>query len=148
VPNHVNRFDQVFPVAATVALNLIQRGEIRDQWLLPSALPKMSVGALACHLGRQVGRAAELLPAATDVPPLDSADAHYHRAAWVMSTSPDDPPNDRSADDAEAVLGAAALAGRSALALETVRHLLAAGLARDVSRRREIAPSRRALPPR
>jgi len=100
--------------------------------LLPSALPKMSIGALACHLGRQVIRAAELLPVVTDVPPLESVDTHYHRAAWVVSTSPDDPPNDRSADDAEAALGPAALADRSARALETVRRLLAAGTARDV----------------
>jgi len=57
---------------------------------------------------------------------------HYHRAAWVMSTSPDDPSNDRSADDAEAALGAAALADRTAEALETVRRLLVAGTARDV----------------
>jgi len=69
---------------------------------------------------------------ATDVPPLESADAHYRRAAWVMSTSPDDPPNDRSTDDAEAALGATALASRSAEAMETVRRLLADGTAHDV----------------
>ena len=130
--NPVNRLDAVFPVAAAVALDLIQRGEVRDQWVMPSVLPKMSIGALACHLGRQVVRAAEVLPVATDLLPLESADAHYDRAAWVMSTSPDDPPNDRSTDDAEAALGAAALAGQSARALESVRRLLAAGAARDV----------------
>jgi len=119
-------------MAAAVALDLIDLGEVRGQWLLPSALPKMSIGALACHLGRQVVRAAELLPVATDVPPLESADAHYHRAAWVMSTSPDDPPNDCSTDDAEAALGATALASRSAEAMETARRLLAEGTARDV----------------
>jgi hypothetical protein len=119
-------------MAAAVALDLIRRGEVRDQWLMPSALPKMSIGALACHLGRQVVRAAELLPVATDVLPLESVDAHYHRAAWVMSTSPDDPSNDRGTDEAEAALGAAALAGQSAQALETVRRLLVAGTARDV----------------
>ena len=130
--NRIDRLDAVFPVAAAVALDLIQRGEVRDQWLMPSVLPKMSIGALACHLGRQVVRCAELLPMATDVPPLESVDAHYRRAAWVMSTSPDDPSNDRSTDDAAAALGAAALAGRSAEALETVRRLLAARTARDV----------------
>src|SRR2546430_6422761 len=132
VQNQVNRLDAVFPVAAAVALDLIQRGEVRDQWLMPSVLPKMSIGTLACHLGRQVVRAAELLPVATDVLPLESADAHYHRAAWVMSTSPDDPSNDRSTDDAEAALGAEVLAGQSAGALATVRRLLAAGAVRDV----------------
>jgi hypothetical protein len=111
---------------------MIQRDEVHDQWALPSVLPKMSIGALACHLGRQVVRAAELLAVATDLPPLESVDAHYHRAAWVTSTSPDDPPNDRSTDDAEAALGAPALTARSAGALETVRRLLAGGMARDV----------------
>jgi hypothetical protein len=132
VQNRINRLDAAFPIAAAVALDLIQRSEVRDQWLLPSSLPKMSIGALACHLGRQVVRAAELLPVATDIPPLDCVDTHYDRAAWVMSTSPDDPPNDRSTDDAEAALGAAALAGRSSEALQTTRRLLADGTARDV----------------
>jgi hypothetical protein len=132
VQNRINRLDAAFPIAAAIAVEEIQRSEVRDQWLLPSALPKMSIGALACHLGRQVVRAAELLPVVTDVPPLDRVDTHYHRAAWVMSTSPDDPPNDRSTDDAEAALGAAALAGRSSGALQTVRRLLADGTASDV----------------
>ena len=128
----MTRLDGVFPIAGAVALDLIQRAEVCDQWRQPSALPKMSIGALACHLGRQVVRAAEVLPMATDVLPLESADAHYHRAAWVMSTSPDDPPNDRSTDDAEAAFGAAALRDRTAGALEEVRRLLTAGAARDV----------------
>jgi hypothetical protein len=132
VQNPVAQLDDAFPMAAVVALDLIRRGEVRGRWLLPSALPKMSNGTLACHLGRQVVRAAELLPSATDLPPLESADAHYHRAAWVMSTSPDDPPNDRSIDDAEAALGATALADRTAGALETVRRLLADEAAGDV----------------
>ncbi|MBO0772616.1 MAG: maleylpyruvate isomerase N-terminal domain-containing protein, partial [Actinobacteria bacterium] len=113
-------------------LELIQRPEVAGGWERPSALPKMSVGALACHLGRQPVRAAELLPVATGVPPLDSADAHYHRAAWVTSSSPDDPANDRSTDDAEAALGAAALTDRAAGALETVRRLLGGGTACEV----------------
>jgi hypothetical protein len=132
VENRADRLDSAFRVAAAVALDLIRRDEVRDRWLRPSVLPKMSVGALACHLGSQVVRAAELLPVATDVPALESADAHYHRAAWVTSTSPDDPPNDRTTADAQAALGAAALTERSAEALEIVRRLLADGTARDV----------------
>jgi hypothetical protein len=132
VCNDTTRLDSVFPIAGEVALDLIRRAEVSDQWRQPSALPKMSVGALACHLGRQVVRAAELLPVPTEVPPLDSVDAHYQRAAWVTTTSPDDPPNDRSADDTEAALGAAALRDRTAEALREVRGLLADGAARDV----------------
>lgn len=132
VRNQMTRLDTVFPVAGAVALDLIQRADVCDQWLQPSALPKMSVGALACHMGRQVVRAAELLPVPTDLPPLDSVDAHYQRAAWVTTTSPDDPPNDRSIDDTEAALGAAALKDRTAAALAEVRLLLEAGAAADI----------------
>ncbi|MGH3406674.1 MAG: maleylpyruvate isomerase N-terminal domain-containing protein [Streptosporangiaceae bacterium] len=132
VENPVDRLDAIFPLAAEIALGLIRHDEAGDQWLMPSVLPQMSIGALACHLGRQVVRAAELLPVTTDAPMLESADAHYRRAGWVMSSSPDDPENDRSTDDAEAALGAAALVDRTARALDTVRHLLSAGAARDV----------------
>jgi hypothetical protein len=124
VHKHVDRLDPVFPIAGTIALELIQRAEVSDQWQGPSALPKMAVGALACHLGRQTVRAADLLPVATDVLPLASVDEHYRRAGWVTSTSPGDPSNDRSTDDAEAALGAVTLRNRVAGALETVRGLL------------------------
>lgn len=129
-----DRLDAAFPVAASIALELIRRPEVSDRWLRPSALPKMSVGALACHLGRQTVRAAELLPVVTDAPPLDSADEHYHRAPWVTSTSPDDPPNDRSLDDEEALLGPSALDDRAAGALATVRDMLIEGAAQEVVR--------------
>jgi len=128
----LDRLDAAFLAAGSIALGLIRRPLISDQWAAPSVLPKMSVGALACHLGRQPVRAAEILPVATDVLPLDSADAHYDRAAWVTSSSPDDPPNDRSADDAEADLGPGTLNDRTVAALETVRRLLGDGSARNV----------------
>jgi len=132
VQNRADQLDAVFPVAAAAALDLLQYGEVGDRWLLPSVLPKMSVGALACHLGLQVVRSAEVLPMATDLLPLESVDAHYGQAAWVTSTSPDDPANDRSGADAEAALGPAVLADRSSGALEIVRRLLADGAAADV----------------
>lgn len=92
----------------------------------------MSVGALSCHLGRQAVRAAELLVVAADVPPLESADAHYISAAWVTSTSPDDPANDRSTDEVEAALGVNALDHRASEALDSTREIFAAGDALDV----------------
>jgi hypothetical protein len=98
----------------------------------------MSVGALACHLGRQVLRVAELVPVdpeaavGTDLPVLESADAHYARAAWVTSTSPDDPVNDRSLDDADAALGHTALLERVADAFATAEAALTGGSAGDV----------------
>lgn len=127
-----DRLDASFPIAAALAGELIQRAEVSDQWIRASVLPKMSVGALACHLGRQPVRAAELLPVATGTAPLDSVDEHYGRAAWVTSTSPDDPPNDRGVDDAEAALGPAQLHTRVAGALDAVRGLLAEGAACEV----------------
>jgi hypothetical protein len=131
VLNPTDRLDSAFLTAGSIALDLIGRPEVSSQWAAPSALPKMSVGALACHLGRQAVRVAELLPVVTDVTPLDSADAHYDRAAWVTSTSPDDPPNERSTDDAEAELGPGALIDRTRSALELVHRLLAADGACD-----------------
>lgn len=130
--SRIDRLDTAFSTAGSIALKLIRRCEVSDHWTSPSALPKMSVGALACHLGRQMVRTAELLPLATNGTPLDSADAHYCRAAWVTSSSPDDPPNDRSIDDAEAELGVAALNDRATKALETVRCLVTEGTAREV----------------
>lgn len=128
----VDQHDHAFLSAASIAIELIQRREVSDRWLQRSTLPKMSIGALACHLGRQICRAAEMLPAVADLPTLDSADVHYARAAWVTSTSPDDPVNDRSTDDAEAALGPSALQDRTTAALQTVRDLLLAGSARDI----------------
>jgi Mycothiol maleylpyruvate isomerase N-terminal domain len=127
-----DRLDTAFLTAAAVAHDLVGRGEVAAGWQRPSVLPKMSVGALACHLGRQPVRAAELLAVRTDVQPLDSAQAHYARAAWVRSSSPDDPANDRGTDDAQAQLGAAALVGQVAAATAAVRSLLTAGTAQDV----------------
>jgi len=127
-----DRWDAVFPLAGELVKDLIQQAPVSDQWLQQSALPKMSVGELACHLGRQLVRAAELLQATTAIPPLDSVDEHYYRAAWVMSTSPDDPPNDRSTDEAEAALGEAALRTRVDEALATLRTLLASPATPDV----------------
>ena len=128
----IDGLDTAFVSAASTSLHLIRSHEVADRWAEPSALPKMSIGALACHLGRQVVRASELLPLPTDVAPLESADAHYRSAPWVRTTSPDEPPNDRTADDAEAELGATALDSRATQALESVRALLMAGDGRDV----------------
>jgi hypothetical protein len=132
VDTPVDGLDVAFLSAASTSLHLIRSNEVSERWTEPSALPKMSVGALACHLGRQAVRAAEVLPVATDVAPLDSADEHYRAAPWVRTTSPDEPPNDRTADDAEAELGPTALDRRATQALESVRDLLTAGGARDV----------------
>ncbi|MEO3770268.1 maleylpyruvate isomerase N-terminal domain-containing protein [Micromonospora sp. B9E7] len=128
----VDALDAAFPVAASIALDLIRRPEVSEQWSRPSALPHLSVGALACHLGRQTVHAAHLLPMSTDLPLLESADGHYERAAWVTEGSPDEESVAAGPDEAEAAQGLARLRARSALALKEVDHLLSRGEARDV----------------
>ncbi|QYN24044.1 maleylpyruvate isomerase N-terminal domain-containing protein [Amycolatopsis sp. DSM 110486] len=101
----VGDLDQPFLDAAAVCSTLLRLDVVRERWAEPSALPELSVGALACHLARQVTRAAELLAAPSTLPVLAAVDEHYARAAWVTSTSLADQANDRTTDDAEAALG-------------------------------------------
>lgn len=116
--------DAAFQQAATITLDLLHCPELAERWTAASVLPRMSIGALACHLGRQIVRADELLRQPTDSRPLPTAEDHYRRAAWVTSTSPDDPANDRTLDDAEAVDGIAALHRRAARSVDAVRELI------------------------
>ncbi|MGW5557852.1 maleylpyruvate isomerase N-terminal domain-containing protein [Micromonospora sp. NPDC003944] len=128
----VDALDATFPIAASIALDLIRRPEVAEQWSNPSALPHLSVGGLACHLGRQAVRAAELLPMPTDLPVLESADSHYARAAWVSEGTPDDKTVAEGPDEADAVRGPAHLTARCAQALDEVVDLLSRGVAREV----------------
>ncbi|MEV4121979.1 maleylpyruvate isomerase N-terminal domain-containing protein [Micromonospora sp. NPDC049645] len=128
----VDALDSTFPIAASIALDLIRRPEVSAQWSSPSALPHLSVGGLACHLGRQAVRAAELLPTPTDLPTLDSADDHYEQAPWVSEGTPDEESVVEGPDEADAARGPADLHGRSADALEAVGDLLSRGAVRDV----------------
>jgi hypothetical protein len=123
--------DDAFPAGASVCRDFLHGSEMDRRWADPSALPAMSTGALACHLSRQVTRAAELLVTPSDLPVLASVDEHYAHAAWVTSTSPDDPENDRSADDAEASLGHAAMLARLDADLAAVTRILDGGTALD-----------------
>ncbi|WFE54393.1 maleylpyruvate isomerase N-terminal domain-containing protein [Micromonospora sp. WMMD1155] len=128
----VDALDAAFPVAASIALDLIRRPEVSEQWSRPSALPHLSVGGLACHLGRQAIRAAELLPRPSDLPVLESADSHYERAAWVSEGTPDAASVAASNDEEDAARGPADLHARSAAAVQEAGDLLGRGAARDV----------------
>ncbi|MDG4781154.1 maleylpyruvate isomerase N-terminal domain-containing protein [Micromonospora sp. WMMD961] len=128
----VDALDASFPTAASIALDLIRRPEVTERWLEPSALPHLSVGGLACHLGRQAVRAAELLPMPTDLPTLDTADNHYEQAPWVSEGTPDEASVTEGPDEADAARGPADLHARSAHALDVVGDLLSRGAARDV----------------
>src|SRR4051794_29264025 len=101
----IESLDQAFLDGAALGTGLLREEAVHRHWTEPSALPGMSVGALSCHLARQVSRAAELLRTPSALPVLTSVDEHYARAAWVTASSPDDPANSRSSDDAEAARG-------------------------------------------
>ncbi|MFY1615056.1 maleylpyruvate isomerase N-terminal domain-containing protein [Micromonospora sp. WMMD736] len=128
----VDALDSAFPVAASIALDLIRRPEVSEQWSRPSALPHLSVGGLACHLGRQAVRAAELLPTPSDLPVLESADNHYERAAWVSEGTPDAASVAASNDEEDAARGPEDLHTTSANALKEAGDLLGRGAAQDV----------------
>lgn len=127
----VDSLDQPFLDGAVVVGALLRVEKISRCWKQLSALPEMSVGALACHLSRQVSRAAELLVAHSSLPVLASVDEHYTRAAWVTATSLDDPANDRSADETEAELGHDRMLARFETDLVTATRYLRLGAAHD-----------------
>ncbi len=117
--------DAAYLEIAESALGLIQDPSVAARWEEPSALPKMSVGALASHLAGQVFSTREIVaagqPEDDPIPLLE----HYHRAAWVEADL-DDEANvsirDGAASSAEP--GHAALVDRLAEALSDVRALL------------------------
>lgn len=135
------QFDNAFLLAADAVLDLVSQDAVEAKWAEPSALERMSVGALACHLTAQILRADELLvPGAagegagsqtgTDAP--ITAYEHYQRADWVRATSLDDPSMDRSSDDEAAAQGFVACISRGLAAHHSVRNRLEAGEAADV----------------
>lgn len=71
--------------AAEIAVELVRHGRVAELWTEPSALPKMSVGALANHLAVQVvsAHATASAPAAESHQSPISLLEHYARAAWV-----------------------------------------------------------------
>jgi hypothetical protein len=79
-------------LAAESALRLVGRVEVARHWDRPSALPQMTVGAVAAHLGTQVLSVHAALTAGegvtleSPVPLLE----HYDRVAWVRADLDDD----------------------------------------------------------
>jgi len=79
-------------LAAESALRLIGRVEVAQQWDRPSALPQMTVGAVAAHLGTQVLTVHAALTTGEGVtrePPVPLLE-HYDRVAWVRADLDDD----------------------------------------------------------
>lgn len=113
----------VFVVTATGGLELVGRPEVAQAWDRDSALPGMTVGALAAHLARQVTRVPEVLAAPVlDERPVPLVE-HYVRSAWANG---DEDANTairiRAATDA--VPGPAEVLARAAEALATARTVL------------------------
>ncbi|GIG41465.1 maleylpyruvate isomerase N-terminal domain-containing protein [Cellulomonas phragmiteti] len=124
--------DDAFLLAADAVLALVDQPDVTVRWSEPSALPLLSVGALAVHLGNQVVRAAQLVDRDPgDLPVLADADAHYARSAWPTA-APEDPVNDRSGDETAALDGPVALHDRVVAHRDAFRAALASGAARDV----------------
>lgn len=114
--------------AAQSAVTLLAEPAVARAWDSDSALPGMSVGALAAHLAAQVvgvrdtiltpGRHSQDAP----VPLLE----HYHRSRWVQG-GPDDPSNTfiRETAAAAARPGHGSVLAAAQAALEEAAQLLA-----------------------
>jgi Mycothiol maleylpyruvate isomerase N-terminal domain len=72
-----------FVGAAKVGRDLIAHPRVTETWDDPSALHRMSVGALACHLARQIILVKRALKAPSATQPLATLAEHYERALWV-----------------------------------------------------------------
>ena len=99
---------------AAIAADLLGEAAVARRWATPSALPGMSVGALAGHLARQIFSVEALLAQGScDQRPISLLD-HYARVPWI-GAGPDDEPNVGIRRDgaAEAAAGPAVLAARA-----------------------------------
>ncbi len=95
-----------FLLAATSALELVGRVEVLERWQEPSALPEMSVGALAAHLGSQVltvHAAVTTGSGVTQERPVPLLE-HYQRVPWARAGL-DDPSNVTIREGAEQSAG-------------------------------------------
>lgn len=124
--------DRAFLAAAQITLDLVADPAVERHWDADSSLERMTVGMLACHLGRQLVRAAEVLPVPATGPPVDGAADHYRRAPWVLAESLDDPANDRTRDESEAAAGFDAMVRRCREAFARADVLLRRDRARAV----------------
>ena len=114
--------------AAQSAVTLLAEPAVARAWDRDSALPGMSVGALAAHLAAQVVGVRDTILAGgrhtheAPVPLLE----HYHRSRWVQA-GPDDPSNAMVRETAAAAAepGHASVLGAAQAALDEAAQLLA-----------------------
>jgi hypothetical protein len=108
--------------AAAAATGLLSEPAVAARWEAPSALPDMSVAALAGHLARQIFSVeAVVAQDACDQQPI-SLLAHYARVTWI-DAGLDDEPNVsvRQAGATEAAEGPAVLVSRARDTTERLR---------------------------
>lgn len=113
-----------FLEAADITVELLRHQRVADRWIEPSALPKMSVGALANHLAVQVvsAHAAAAAPSALSQHPPVSLLDHYARAAWVGADLDDEANvSIRERAEASSAEGHAGLVERAERALAGLR---------------------------
>ena len=115
-------------VAAQSAGTLLADPAAAEAWERPSALPKMSVGALAVHLASEVLLVREALTderARTDEAPVPLLE-HYTRSAWVEADLDDDVNvSIREGAESSASTGHQEMLASVRTALEDVARLLA-----------------------
>lgn len=128
----LTRSDEVFLSGARIAGSLIEHSQVRDRWTDPATLPRMTVGMLACHLGKQLLHTRTLVVTSGDGDLLPSAIEHYRHVRWVKTSDLDDSVNDRSASEQEAGDGHEALCARTSAALEELEQLFAEGSVQEV----------------
>jgi Mycothiol maleylpyruvate isomerase N-terminal domain len=111
-------------IAAESALELIGQVPVVQRWSEPSALPQMSVGALAAHLGSQVLSVHAAVTAgtgATEEEPVPLLE-HYERVPWARSGLEDSSNvTIRHGAEADAAAGHATLALDLRNAIDDVR---------------------------
>jgi Mycothiol maleylpyruvate isomerase N-terminal domain len=113
---------QRYIAAATVATGLLAEPAVAAAWDAPSALARMSVGALAGHLARQVFHVEALVARDPGEERPISLLEHYARAAWIDADLDAAANADVRRDAAaEAAAGPAALALAAAQALGRLR---------------------------
>lgn len=110
-----------FLATARSAVPLLREPAVAAAWSEPSALPKMSVGALAGHLAFQILIVPDVLTAPPATEPVVPVLGHYERSAWVGADL-DDAVNAgiREGSEQSAAVGAEALTARADAAIQTL----------------------------
>ncbi|MGH3377517.1 MAG: maleylpyruvate isomerase N-terminal domain-containing protein [Actinoallomurus sp.] len=131
----MTRSRELFLTAASAAADLLATPEVKAAWHEPSALPKLSVQALAGHLAVQVFFVTKALEAPLPAENPISVHEYYARASWIGSDPDDDFGRTiRTMGETEAADGAAALSARVAEAVRELREVLPSTPPRPVRR--------------